>query len=78
MQNNYRESRKKGFKIMRMIYDFVIAILILSLAVLMFFAKYLDIEKYITIDPLMRKLFGSICLLYGGFRLYRAFKTNNE
>lgn len=78
MQNNYRERHKKGFKIMRLIYDLTMAILILSAAVVMFFAKSLDIEKYIVIDPLMRKLFGGICVLYGGFRLYRAIKSKDE
>jgi hypothetical protein len=45
--------------------------LILGMAVVMLFATKLGIVQLIDVDPLFRYLFGGICLLYGGFRLYR-------
>ena len=59
---------------MRMTYDFVMAILLLGMAAVMLFALQLKIEQVISIDAMFRYLFGGICLLYGGFRLYRGIK----
>ncbi len=61
---------------MRRIYDFTMAILILGMAVVMLGAKKLNIEELISVDSSFRYLFGGICLLYGGFRLYRGFKRD--
>jgi uncharacterized membrane protein YfcA len=50
--------------------------LILGMAVVMFFGAKLGIKQFIDVDPLFRYLFGSVCLLYGGFRLYRGIYPN--
>jgi hypothetical protein len=50
--------------------------LILGMAVVMLFATKLGIVQLIDVDPLFRYLFGGICLLYGGFRLYRGIYPN--
>lgn len=74
MENEYRDRQRKSYIIMRVIYDLTMAILLLGMAVVMLFAEKLKVNKFIEIDSSFRYLFGVICLLYGGFRLYRAIK----
>jgi len=60
---------------MRRSYDLTMAILFLGMSVIMLFADKLKIEQLSGKDnDMFRYFFGSICLLYGGFRLYRGFK----
>ncbi len=61
---------------MRRIYDFTMALLILGMAVVMLGAVKFNIEQTLGIDSTFRYLFGGLCLLYGGFRLYRGFKND--
>ncbi len=71
-QKHIRE--RKNFSTVKKVYDLVMALLILSVAVLMFFGDRWDIPQIQQMDGLMRNLFGGLCVLYGGFRLYRALK----
>ena len=71
MDNDFRSRQEKSYILMRRIYDFSMSFLILGMAVVMLFASKLGIVQLIDVDPLFRYLFGGICLLYGGFRLYR-------
>jgi hypothetical protein len=63
---------------MRMVYNITMGILILAVGVMMFLVNYAYIkglsEQVSKLDPLVRYLFGGLCLLYGGFRLYRGIK----
>jgi hypothetical protein len=59
-----------------MTYDLVMALLILGMAVVMIFAEKLKIEQIMAVDNTFRYLFGGICVLYGGFRLYRGIKRD--
>ncbi|MBI2274247.1 MAG: hypothetical protein EPO58_14745 [Chitinophagaceae bacterium] len=60
-----------------MSYDLTIAILLLGMAVIMLFADRLNIEQLLDKDnEFFRYFFGGLCLLYGGFRLYRGVKRN--
>ncbi|MEI8074786.1 MAG: hypothetical protein WCH78_08555 [Bacteroidota bacterium] len=59
-----------------MSYDLVMALLILGMAVVMIFAEKLKIEQIMAVDDTFRYLFGGICVLYGGFRLYRGIKRD--
>lgn len=61
---------------MRMTYDLVMAALFLGMAAVMLFPSQLKVEQIISVDPIFRYLFGGICLLYGGFRLYRGIKRD--
>jgi hypothetical protein len=53
------------------------AILFLAMAASMFFMDYFKLNLVIAEDKAFRYFFGSICLLYGGFRLYRGVQQNN-
>lgn len=74
MENDYRETRQKGYTRMRMIYDIGMACLILFIGVFMIWGDKFGFEMVKEYDQLMRYLFGGLCLLYGSFRFYRAFK----
>jgi hypothetical protein len=51
--------------------------LILGMAVLLLFADKLNIEQLLDKEnDFFRYFFGSLCLLYGGFRLYRGIKRD--
>lgn len=74
--NPKRERSEKTYRIFRSIYDFTMATLILGCAIVMFFAKYFHLDQVINLDNEWRIIFGGMCLLYGGFRLYRGFQRD--
>jgi hypothetical protein len=76
MQERFRDRQQKSYTIMRMSYDLVMALLILGMAVVLLFAEKLKIEQIMAVDDTFRYLFGGICVLYGGFRLYRGIKRD--
>lgn len=51
----------------------VMAILFLAMGVAMLFTEKLGISVLKEFDPAIRNIFGGICLLYGGFRIFRIF-----
>ena len=59
---------------MRMIYDFTMAGLILGMSVILIFGDKFGLPLIADLDSFLRYSFGGLCLLYGGFRLYRGFK----
>ena len=61
---------------MRTVYDLGMGILIFGVGLIMFFGNKLGIERIAEMDSLMRNLFGGLCILYGGFRLYRGIKKD--
>ncbi|MEI7629034.1 MAG: hypothetical protein WCJ80_12380 [Bacteroidota bacterium] len=76
MQESFRDRQQKGYTIMRMTYDLAMALLILGMAVVMLFPEKLKIQQIMAVDDTFRYLFGGICILYGGFRLYRGIKRD--
>ena len=76
MDNPYRDKQRKSYVRMRTIYDATMSILILGMAVVMFFGPFLKISFIEDVDKLIRYGFGGLCLLYGGFRMYLAFKQD--
>lgn len=76
MEPEYRNRQQRSYTNMRVIYDFAMAMLILGMAVVMFFAPFFKIQEVVELGTTYRYLFGTICLPYGGFRLYRAFKRD--
>jgi len=76
MEDRFREKQEKSYTLMRMTYDLTMGLLILGMGGLLFFAEWLKIEQITSIDLVFRYMFGGICLLYGGFRLYRGIKRD--
>jgi len=57
-----------------MIRDIAMAVLYLSMSVVLFFGNKWGIRQIIALGNVFCYFLGSICLLYGGFRLYRGIK----
>ena len=76
MEPEYRNKQRKSYVIMRMTYDITFSLVILAVGVVMVFGKKLNISYVLTFDPLIRYMFGGLCLLYGSFRFYRGIKRN--
>jgi uncharacterized membrane protein len=76
MENDFETKKRNSYMIMRMTYDLTMAVLLLGVAIIMLFAERLKIEQIASTDAGFRYLFGGICLLYGGFRLYRGVKRD--
>jgi len=71
-----RERSERSYRFFRRIYDFTMATLILGSGVLMLGAKWFRLDQILNIDADFRAIFGAMCLLYGGFRLYRGIKQD--
>ncbi|MFP5041370.1 hypothetical protein [Parasediminibacterium sp. JCM 36343] len=69
-------SRRTGKDTMVMVADISRAVVILAVAFCLLFGQMLKIEQVITVDPLLRYMFGGISLMYGSFRLYRGIKRD--
>ena len=76
MQESFRDKQQKSYTLMRMTYDLTMAVLILGMSVVLLFSERLKIDQISSIDTTFRYLFGGICILYGGFRLYRGIKRD--
>lgn len=61
---------------MRMVYDFTMAGLIIGMSVILLFGDKFGLPLIADLDSFLRYSFGALCLLYGGFRLYRGFKRD--
>lgn len=76
MSSDFRDRQQRSYVLMRMIYDLTMAILLLGMATVMLLGEKLKIAMVVEIDSAFRYMFGGICLLYGGFRLYRGIKRD--
>ena len=74
MENKFESKRRRSYVVMRMIYDFTMAGIILAMAFLLFFGDRIGLPVIADLDLVLRYGFGGLCFLYGGFRLYRAFR----
>ena len=78
MENESRDRQRKSYVMMRTIYDTGMGAFILLIGIMIVFGDKIGVVALTNlvsgIDPIMRYLFGSLCILYGGFRLYRGIK----
>jgi hypothetical protein len=74
MSTDLEEKRRRSYSARRAIMDYGMGMTIAAFGVFFLVAPYFKIE--FDIDPLMRYLFSGLCLLYGGFRIYRGYKKN--
>ncbi len=73
-----RQSDRRGYLLFRTMRDFTMATLILAMAFLLLVGEHISLTRQLvlSVEPLMRYMFGGLCLLYGGFRLYRAIRKD--
>ena len=74
MEKDFETRKQRSYSVMRITYDLTMALLFLAMALVMLLGEKLNIQQFADVDPLFRYFFGGICLLYGGFRLYRGIK----
>jgi hypothetical protein len=80
MEQDKRDQQQKGYTMMRSVYDIGVGVFITIIGVIMLFGRKLGVpalkEFVEDRDPFLLGIFGAMCLLYGGFRLYRGIKKN--
>ena len=74
MENEAPDRRKQGYILRRAILDYGMGIVIFGFGILFFFAPKWGIT--LSIDDLYRSMFSGLCLLYGGFRIYRGSRKD--
>lgn len=75
MDNDLRDNRTKSYSLMRSIMDYTMGILYLAAAAFLFFAERFGFSME-NFDITFRYIFGAICAIYGGWRVYRGFKKD--
>jgi voltage-gated potassium channel Kch len=68
------DRRKQGYVLRRAILDFGMGIIICGFGILFLVAPLLKLQ--LSIDDVFRYIFSGLCLLYGGFRIYRGTRKN--
>lgn len=84
MENEFREKQQKSYNRMRTIYDVTMALLFLGVAFILLLGDKIGnagLSGFVAgfdndYGSAMRFIFGGICALYGGFRIYRGIKHN--
>jgi hypothetical protein len=66
--------RKQGYILRRAILDYGMGVIIIGIGIVVLLAPKLGLT--LAIDDLFRYLFAGLCLLYGGFRIYRGSRKN--
>lgn len=81
MIKDYKERHRKSASVAKVVYNLSFGIIVIVVGLVMLFLNYINsttLNEYLGyMDPLLRYLFGGICLLYGGFRLYRGLKKED-
>ena len=73
-ERNFGRKERGKRATLQTVSDITRAVIILGVGVFLFFGSLFKIEFVIQYDSFLRYGFGAICLLYGGFRLYRGIK----
>lgn len=77
MLEEYQKKREKQVSSMRSAMDYVMGIIFVLLGAFFLFRDQFDLDfNRIYKADVWDKVFGAICVLYGGWRIYRGFKKN--
>lgn len=74
MSTDFEEKRKKAYAGRRSIMDIGMGLLIGGLGVFIAFSDKFGMK--IDLEPQFKYAFAGLCVLYGGFRVYRGFQKN--
>jgi len=75
MEHDFQEKKRKWYILRRQLMDFGMGSIYLFMAAVMVFPETLHLTTDI-FDKEFRYLFGGICALYGGWRIFRGFKKD--
>jgi small neutral amino acid transporter SnatA (MarC family) len=76
MFEEYENKKRKQIIMMKSIMDYGMGILIVIAGLFFLFHNKFNISIGNTSTSFFEKFFGGLCLLYGGWRLYRGYKKN--
>jgi threonine/homoserine/homoserine lactone efflux protein len=76
MFEEYESKKRKQVSQMRSIMDYGMGILMILVGLFFLFHQKLNINIGDNSSSLLEKFFGGMCLLYGGWRIYRGYKKN--
>lgn len=68
------DGRRRRYALRRSIMDYGMGVIIVAIGVIVLLAPKLKLN--LAIDNLYRYIFFGLCLLYGGFRIYRGTQKN--
>ena len=78
MEYDYKNKQRKSYTLMRASKDITMAVLIIAVGIVLLlgdkFGGHTFRQFIADKDPILRYAFGGMCLLYGGYRLYRGIK----
>lgn len=77
MIEEYEKQKRKRLALRRSLADYVVGAIIVFVGAFFLLRHLLKLDFNENFPPNnMDKLFGVICLLYGGWRIYRGYKKN--
>lgn len=77
MIEDYEKKKRKQVASMRSLMDYGIGVLILGAGIFFFFRDQFDMTLNALYPPnSIDKIFGVVCVVYGGWRVYRGYKKN--
>ena len=74
MENQDSDRRTKGYTLMRSIMDYGMGVIIFCIGIFFLLSQRLGFD--FNVDDFYRYFFAGLCLLYGGWRIYRGYKKN--
>jgi uncharacterized membrane protein len=76
MIEEYEKKKRKQISLMRSMMDYTMGTIILVIGAFFFFRNRMNIpiNAYLRPPDALDKLLGVICLLYGGWRIYRGYQ----
>ena len=74
MENQDSDRRTKGYILMRSIMDFGMGVIIFCIGIFFLLSRRLGFD--FNVDDFYRYFFAGLCILYGGWRIYRGYKKN--
>lgn len=74
MQTDRTDKKAHNYALRRSILDYGMGVLIIGIGIFFAFSESFGVS--FTTSPGFRYAFASLCLVYGGFRIYRGYKKN--
>jgi len=77
MIEEYENQKRKRLALRRSLADYVVGVIIVCVGTFFLLRHLIKLDFNENFPPnYMDKIFGVICLLYGGWRIYRGYKKN--
>jgi hypothetical protein len=74
MENEAPDRRKQGYALRRAILDYGMGVIIFGFGIFFLLSSKLGFD--FGMEDFFRYTFSGLCLLYGGWRVYRGYKKN--